>query len=298
MATTKLDVISDSALVGRKVLFLPKSKLFIPLLKTAKERWGWHIDVLYERGDPSRFEELVGPTGTIFKLPDTTRPAAWETDPEAVAAVDQRLWRAELAARMPIGRIVLADAAATSGGLRQLGCEAWRDLLGRQASSGRQYGAAQTRSAPLLRRRRYPCEIGAGPRLGVRWKPVRFTAWLAATGRSIPCVAFPRSKILSDRGYCTAELLMFNTAARERSLDRRNSEVVVSDAAKAYVQGFRERPKTVKYIQTRWQRTSKSMGRCCMYNTLARKVANKLCPLRYGASDAVAEVRSRTDHQT
>ena len=84
-------------------------------------------------------------------------------------------------------------------------------------------------------------------------KPFRFATWLAAAGRDIPCIAVRRSKILSDRGFCTTDPLLFNVAAVERARDRRESSVVVSDEAKAYIKDFRKRPAMVKYIQDRWQ---------------------------------------------
>jgi len=50
---------------------------------------------------------------------------------------------------------------------------------------------------------------------------------------------------------------MFNTAARAVAIARRESSASISDAAVTYIKKFRDQPKMVKYIQTKWQQAKR-----------------------------------------
>ena len=75
----------------------------------------------------------------------------------------------------------------------------------------------------------------------------------AAESRRIPCFVHRRSKIRHDCGYWTTDSIMLNTVAIEGAKERRRNGAAVSDAAKAQIAAFRDRPKIIKYIALRWR---------------------------------------------
>ncbi len=79
-------------------------------LEAAKNRWGLKVDAICAKLDQKGFAPLVAPDGRVFRLPHLLQPQAWESDPEAVAEVERRIHEAELAAGVPMGRLVLAAA--------------------------------------------------------------------------------------------------------------------------------------------------------------------------------------------
>ena len=241
---------------GLRVLLHRKNSLkpfFVPLLQEARKRWNWHIDVLCEAGEHPDYADSISSSGKIYVLPDMRRSLEWEFDERAVLETNKQIRQAEIAAGMSLNRLPLANqrdigAAYVAPNWNVKDTSFVKKIL-------------QDNMEPFRVARRFfrnvddiLAESAPDLILTYEWgKPFRFATWLAAAGRGIPCIAVRRSKILSDRGFCTTHPLLFNVAAMERARDRIKSNVAVSDEAKAYIQDFRQRPAMVKYIKDRWQ---------------------------------------------
>lgn len=247
---------SHGSMVGLRVLLHRKNNMrsfFIPLLEAAKQLWNWQIDVFCDDGDGSEYRELVGNAGKIFVMPDMEQPFAWESDPQAVLETEERIRTAEIAARTPISRIPLASE-------RNIGAAYVAPNWNVTATPLVQRILRDNTEASRIARRyfRYADDVLAESApdlvLTYEWgKPFRFATWLAAARRGIPCVAVRRSKILSERSFCTTQPLLFNSLALEKARERGSANAAVSDTAKAYIAKFREQPEMVHYIQNRWQ---------------------------------------------
>jgi hypothetical protein len=246
----------DDSMRGLRVLLHRKNNMrsfFIPLLEAAKQRWNWQIDVFCDEGDGSEYRELVGDTGKIFVMPDMEQPFAWESDPQAMLETDERIRRAEIAARTPISRIPLASE-------RNIGAAYVAPNWNVTATPLVQRIMRDNSEASRIARRyfRYADDLLAESApdfiLTYEWgKPFRFATWMAAAGRGIPCIAIRRSKILSDRSFCTTHPLLFNSLALERARERANTNAAPSEIAKAHIAKFRQQPEMVQYIQNRWR---------------------------------------------
>ena len=75
--------------------------------------------------------------------------------------------------------------------------------------------------------------------------------WLAAQRRGVPCVTVRRSKISSGRLFFTADPMMFNLAARLRA-DQLREHNEPSTLGREYISSFRNKPRVLEHIQTKW----------------------------------------------
>ena len=87
---------NDAALTGLRVLAMPgtsnaESRYRRRPLEIAKERWGWHIDVMAVPGDRDAYAGLMLPSGAFFTQPDLLESTPWESDPRAVSDIDAKL---------------------------------------------------------------------------------------------------------------------------------------------------------------------------------------------------------------
>lgn len=246
----------DGSMMGLRVLLHRKNNMrsfFIPLLEAAKQRWNWQIDVFCDEGDGSEYRELVGDLGKIFLMPNMEQPFAWESDPQAVLQTEECIRKAEIAARTPISRIPLASernigAAYVAPNWNVAGTPLVKQIL-RDNTEANRIARRYFRYADDVLAESAPDFV-----LTYEWgKPFRFATWLAAAGRDIPCIAVRRSKILSERSFCTTHPLLFNSLALERARERANANAPASDTAKAHIAKFSEQPEMVQYIQNRWQ---------------------------------------------
>lgn len=246
----------DDAMMGLRVLLHRKNNMrpfFISLLEEGKKRWNWQIDVFCDEGDGSEFRELVGSASKIFLMPDMEQPCAWESDPQAILETDERIRKAEIAARTPISRLPLASE-------RNIGAAYVAPNWNVAATPLVQRILRDNAEASRIARRyfKYADDVLAESApdfvLTYEWgKPFRFATWMAAAGRGIPCIAVRRSKILSERSFCTTHPLLFNSLALEKARDRAKAGIAPSDIAKMHIAKFREQPEMVQYIQNRWQ---------------------------------------------
>lgn len=248
----------NDALNGLRVLvILPPSrkdraKYMTKVLQTAKDRWGWEVNGIVAHIDRPAFAKLAAPTGQLFSPPRLLRGEAWERDDKAVSAVNERMLDAEFKTNVPVGRGILAGSH----------------------SIGRAYNVAvrYANQYPLIKRvlsdNTEPFRIfrrlfnfadasieAVKPDLVISFDwatALHFSTWLAANRHGIPCVAIRDSKIVHHHGYWTAERLLFNTAALEEAVARRNKRAPVSDAALKRIKDFRDQPTTIHWIATRW----------------------------------------------
>lgn len=247
-----------AALNGRRVLaILPlsrkeKTKYVFDILEMAKARWNWHIDVICQNIDKRPFDDLVAPSGKHYSPPHLLKVAEWEHDPNATAAVDRCIHEAEILTKLPFGRVVLAGGHSIG--------RAYNAPFRAQP----RYRIVQKTFADNLepfrivrRLFRFADETlaAANPAFVIAFDwatPLHFSMWLAATRRGIPCVAIRNSKINHDHAYWTTDRLLLNTAAIEQAETRCQSRSPPSNAAVAFIRDFREKPRTITYIATKW----------------------------------------------
>ena len=249
----------ESAMVGLRVLaMLPnhiegRAEYLVRLLVTAKQRWGWHIDLFCNEGDREAFQDLVAPSGRLFIAPDFARPDSWEDDPKIIAAIDRKISEAEQATLVPFGQLILASQATIG---RAYVAPVHRTNLTEFTA---QVLEDNTEASRIIRRMyKFADDLVEATKpdllLAYEWeKPWRSTVWMAAASRGIFSVAIRRSKINADHYYWTTDRTLFNTAARELAFAKSQREDEVSEAARGYIRTFREQPKTVKYVQAKWQ---------------------------------------------
>ena len=271
----------DPVLNGLKVLVMlpPGNKdhtlRLVRIIETAKARWNWRVDAICLPNDRDVFESLVAGGGKIFTRPRMLEIADWESDPVRSAAVDRRLKAAELATGVPAGQIVLGGEFGMGRGFvhsarilspSPIAVRVLKDNQEPFRIVRRLFAAADETVAASK-----PDLV-----LASEWAtPAHSIVWLAAASRDIPCVCIRRSKIRSDYCFWTTDRLMLNTSARDSAIAKQKSGAAVSEAAKAYLEAFREKPKMVKYIQTKWTGGPKR-GWISWHKRFARNVASEL----------------------
>ncbi len=228
----------------------------VKLLQTAKQRWGWRIDVFCQKSDREAYADLVAPSGQLLTIPNAVESAVWESDPVRVAAVDRRLREAEIATEVTAGQLVLASQAT-------IGCAFVAPVQRMKLTKMTAGVLADNMELFRILRRFFQfaddmVETTAPDLLlAYEWeKPWRSTVWMAAASRGIPCVAVRRSKLNADHYYWSTDRTLFNTAAREAAIANGKAQASLSSAAVDYMRKFREAPKTVKYVQAKWLQQS------------------------------------------
>ena len=189
---------------------------------------------------------------TLHWPPHLLKIADWERDPQSVADVERKIHDAELAAGLPLGRCILAGA----------------HNVGRSFNLTLRYSnryplvqrVAEDNIEPfrIFRRLFHFCDetiARVNPDLifSFDWAtPLHSSMWLAANLRGIPCVSIRNSKINAGHAFWTNDRLMLNTIALERGKEKRQTNASVSEAARTYIDGFRNQPKTIDYIANKW----------------------------------------------
>jgi hypothetical protein len=281
-ARTRIEA-EKGALTGRRALSLlplsrkERTRYISDILSAAKARWGWKIDVVCQVNDRRPFEALVKPEGNIYWPPYLLKSPDWERDPAAVAALTKRLQEAELASGIPLGRMVLAGAHS----------------VGRAFNLKLRYS---NRYPLVLRMSRHNAEPFVVYRrlfqfcddtiersrpdliISLDWStPLHSCMWLAAKLRGVPCVSIRNSKIVPNHGYWSLDRLLLNNESLDRAAAKRTSKAPVSEAAREYVSGFRNRPKTIDYIANKWRdRTRRGFWRWHLEygRTMVREIIN------------------------
>lgn len=251
--------LDENALAGARLLALlplsrkDRTKYIFELLAAGKARWNWNIDVVCQVTDRRPFEDLVAPAGRLYSPPHLLKIADWERDPTAEAAVVARMHEGELAADLPLGRMVLAGAHS----------------VGRAYNLKLRYSNRYPLVQRMARHNLEPFRVyhrlfkfcddtlaSANPDLvfALDWTtPLNSCMWLAANLRGIPCVSLRNSKIVPNHAFWTGHRLLLNTASLERAWAKREAGVPISEAACKYIDGFRNQPRTIDYIANKWR---------------------------------------------
>ena len=229
-----------------------RTKYIFELLAETKRRWNWTIDVVCQVSDRRAFESLVAPTGRTYSPPHLLKIAAWERDPATAADLAKRLHKGELAADLPLGRMVLGGAHSVGRAFNlKLRYSNRYPLVQRMAKHNLE-------PFQVYRRLFKFCDDtieNANPDLifSLDWTtPLNSCMWLAANLRGVPCVAIRNSKIVPNHAFWTTDRLLLNTMAIDAARAKRTRNAPVGDAAKKYISGFRDRPKTIDYIANKW----------------------------------------------
>lgn len=249
----------DRALAERRVLaILPlsrkdRTRYVFQVLAGAKQRWNWNIDVICQNFDKRAFDDLVAPAGRLYSPPHLLKIADWERDPAAVAELTKRIHEAELAAGLPFGRLILAGAHSVG--------RVYNLMLRYSNRYPLVQRVAKDNIEPfrIFRRLFRFCEETldrAKPDIvfAFDWAtPLHFSMWLAANLRGIPCVTIRNSKIVPNHAFWTLDRLLLNDAAFEIARAKRAGKAPISEQARNYVDGFRNKPKTIDYIANKWR---------------------------------------------
>ena len=230
-----------------------RTQSIIDFLEAAKARWEVTVDIVCPKTDRQGFERLAAPAGRFFFVPHVLATQAWEFDPDQVAATERRIREAEHVARLPMGMLILGAAhgigRAFSAPVRRL----------RRYTLVRRVLKDNTEPFRIMRRLFHFADealAASNPELVCAFEYVtalNAAVWLAATQRGIPCVALRYSKLQSGRAFWSIDRKMRNAPALDIAAAKQEALGPVSDAARAQIKGFRERPAPVQYIASRWQ---------------------------------------------
>jgi hypothetical protein len=230
-----------------------RSKFLLELMEAAKERWDWDVSVLCADVNSKPFGRLIGPTGRYHSRPRQLEVADWERDPEKVAEVERRIEEAERVSGLPVGRWILAGSHTIGRAFNASVRYAPRYAIVRHVLKDSMESALIARRlfhfADKLLEESKPDLV-----IAFEWATaIHFIVWLAAQRRGIPCAAMRSSKIISGHAFWTTNRLMINESSIEHANQRRESGAPASDAAKAYIREFREKPRVIQYIATKWE---------------------------------------------
>ena len=246
-------------LMGRRLLIMvPNSrkeitKNLMGVFQAAKARWNWQISMIHDNVDQRPFDKLILPNGKFYTKIKILEREDWERDPVAVAVTEKRIHEAEVALSRPVGRNILAAAHSIG---RAYSVPLIYPKLSRLIS-----GLLIDNSlANTIFRRLFHFADGvlddAKPDFVFvfeRVTPFNSAVCTAAESRGIPVFIHRRSKIVHDNGYWTTDSIMLNVPAIEGAKARRRNAATVSEAAKAQIAAFRDRPRIIKYIALRWR---------------------------------------------
>lgn len=270
---------SDGAVEGLRVLALPVSALPLKPLLEARTRWRWHVDLLVRGKHKSMYEKLVAPSGRSFTVPSIDRQS-WEDDAHETARVDQLIREVECATGIPTGQVVLAGGAS----IGKCFAEPIIDLMTDFSLPSLPAKSDNLEPYRIVRRAfRFADQMLETTRpdliycfeLASLWS---FVVWLIAQSRGIRCVILRRSKIRSEHCFLTTDRHMFNVAARELAVAKRKSSACVSDRAIQIIRDFRDHPRMVSYIRTKWDRRRGQSRWWTWHAQWARSVASLARP--------------------
>jgi hypothetical protein len=249
----------ERLLANRRVLaILPlsrkeRTRYVFQILAAGKERWNWAVDVVCQNVDRRPFDDLVAPSGRHFSPPHLLKLTDWERDLDAADGVARKIHEAELAAGLPIGRLILAGAHSVGRSYNVMLRYSNRYPLVQRV------GKDNLEPFRIYRRLFQFCDRTldqSAPDLvfAFDWATsLHYSMWMAANLRGTPCVAIRNSKIVPNQAYWTLDRLLLNTGALERAAAKRQTNAAVSEMARKYVDGFRDRPKTIDYIANKWR---------------------------------------------
>ena len=230
-----------------------RSEYILRLVEAAKERWDWNVSVLCADIDSKPFERLVAPEGRFYSRPPQLKVADWERDPDKVAEAERLIQEAERVIRLPTGRCILAGSHTVGRAFNATVRYAPRYAIVRRVLKNNMEPAVIVRRLFRFAEKLLD-EVRPDLIVAFEWATaIHFVIWMAAQRRGIPCTALRSSKIISGHAFWTTNRLMLNEAAIERGSARRKSGGPVSEAAKSYIREFREKPRVIQYIATKWE---------------------------------------------
>lgn len=230
-----------------------RTKQLLDFLAPAKARWNWRVSVLCDGIERKAYRELIAPDGTTFAKPHLLRAESWEDDPREVTRTEETMHDAERAASTTVGRIILAAGHSVGRGFNL----SVRHI--RKYALVRRVLRDNTEPFRIVRRLfRFADEMleTAKPDLiyTFEWAtPLNHCIWLAAQRRGIPCIALRYSKITPDHGFWATDRLMMNIKAVDLAREKVESGADASGEAHDRIAAFRNQPRVISYIATRWQ---------------------------------------------
>lgn len=238
-----------------RVLFLPhalRRTYFHRVLARAREAHDWRIAVVCWAGEAGDYRRVVDSGDDLLFIPAFERVlpgAARETE---LASLVQAC---EKQSGIALNRIVLCGERDVGRGFG-VGHYHWpEDRLARSVRRDNRLPEriilAMFDWALAVLDRVKPDFVLAGH----TGSPLHLVFSLLAQQRGLSCVQGRRSKLLSGRCYWTGDRFMFNDRADEvyRQLEAGDAP---GRESLDYIRSFRERPRTVDYIQNNWRQAA------------------------------------------
>jgi hypothetical protein len=243
------------ALDGLRVLFLPKNSradYFTQLIRKARKDHGWTVFVPCPADAESVWDPVIGDTNTI-RIPDFLRPTSVDSNPAERDDIDAFIAACEAQSGISAGRIILAGERDLGRGFARPAYHWFHNAIAKATLDDNMAGFAVLRRMFAFARdtlaKVKPDLVMAG-----EWAdPLCFTFQLAARHMGLACLVNRPSKLWSGRSYWSAEVSMYNEAARAFADRLASSGAPVSDHSRARIRDFRASPETLGYVKQNWE---------------------------------------------
>ncbi len=243
----------------KRVLFLPhnlRRAYFLNLLRQFKTAADWEIGVVASADSRRDYDGIVDSDESYFRSPDFARREGWETESGERERISNLIGECERLTGISSSRVLLAGERDIGRGYSKEFYHWPPNKLTRFANKNNEFPAKALErmfwfADDALNRFRPDLILsGATP------MPLHFVFSLVAERKGIPLVANRQSKVYSRRIYWTMDRTMFNTRTRSRYAGIAESRGPVSQTSREHIDGFREEPKTVHYIDENWRKAS------------------------------------------
>jgi hypothetical protein len=261
-----------------RVLFLPKNSrtgYFQSLLRAALEAHGWSISVLCPPGGDQVWTDAIGARGRCIELPDFAVGANWERDASDAAEIRNFVTACERASGVSVGRVILAGERDIGRGFSWTNFYWFHDRMARRVlADNTEPERVVTRMFAFARETLLAVEPDLV--LAGEWAdPLCFVFYLAAYQMGIPTVANRKSKLWTGRCFWSAELEMYNHAARTEVGKRIAVGAATSARASERLAAFRAGPDTLGYVKENWDALDRR-GSIGKHVEIARHLAARL----------------------
>jgi len=239
---------------GLRVLFLPKNSradYFMEMISGARKDHGWTVFVPCPADAKAIWSRVIGDAGTI-RTPDFLRPTIVDSDTAARDDIDAFIAACETQSRVSAGRIILAGERDLGRGFARPAYHWFHNATAKAVLADNAAGF------PILRRmfafaRDTLLTVKPDIAIAGEWAdPLCFTFQLAARHMGVRCLVNRPSKLWSGRSYWSAELSMYNVAARALAERLRSGDAPVSERSQARIRDFRASPETLGYVKQNW----------------------------------------------
>jgi hypothetical protein len=253
------------ALDGLRVLFLPKNSradYFTQLIRKTRKDHGWTVFVPCPADAESVWDPVIGDTNTI-RIPDFLRPTSVDSNPAERDDIDAFIAACEAQSGISAGRIILAGERDLGRGFARPAYHWFHNAIAKATLDDNMAGFAVLRRMFAFARdtlaKVKPDLVMAG-----EWAdPLCFTFQLAARHMGLACLVNRPSKLWSGRSYWSAEVSMYNEAARALADRLASSGAPVSDHSRARIRDFRASPETLGYVKQNWEADERAISRAC-----------------------------------